>query len=307
MGSRVDGASNWSFVKLTNRLKRLNVGGYGDAAQHSGSRPPRRRRDDERQALGRRGRARVSEDGGRPSPFRTRDARSVPALAWRFHRRRAGRRVGSSSSSRAEPTSCDRRSSRRAAVSARGTASPTSSPPSSRSSANAGSAATFPCSRSTSRRSASPALSHTSRDALPVGERGPVCLLACAEGDDHTLGLSLAELCLREAGWATLWAGRCNAGRGSRGRRRAGRDRHGGPVCFRGFGRSSRCRRTAPADSRPRATLRASSSRSVVAAPGRKSPDALGISMRSNRFTSLLERRSSDVASANASRSSRAP
>ncbi|HVR21429.1 MAG TPA: helix-turn-helix domain-containing protein, partial [Polyangiaceae bacterium] len=45
-------------------------------------------------------------------------------------------------------------------------------------------------------------------DALPVGERGPVCLLACAEGDEHTLGLSLAELCLREAGWATLWAGR---------------------------------------------------------------------------------------------------
>ena len=51
------------------------------------------------------------------------------------------------------------------------------------------------------------ALAHVT-DALPVGEHGPVCLLACAEGDDHTLGLSLAELCLREAGWATLWAGR---------------------------------------------------------------------------------------------------
>jgi hypothetical protein len=51
------------------------------------------------------------------------------------------------------------------------------------------------------------ALAHVS-DALPVGEHGPVCLLACAEGDDHTLGLSLAELALREAGWATLWAGR---------------------------------------------------------------------------------------------------
>jgi MerR family transcriptional regulator, light-induced transcriptional regulator len=51
------------------------------------------------------------------------------------------------------------------------------------------------------------ALAHVA-DALPVGEKGPVCLLACAEGDDHTLGLSLAELCLREAGWATLWAGR---------------------------------------------------------------------------------------------------
>ena len=51
------------------------------------------------------------------------------------------------------------------------------------------------------------ALAHVT-DALPVGEHGPVCLLACAEGDDHTLGLSLAELALREAGWATLWAGR---------------------------------------------------------------------------------------------------
>jgi excisionase family DNA binding protein len=51
------------------------------------------------------------------------------------------------------------------------------------------------------------ALAHAS-DALPVSEYGPTCLLACAEGDDHTLGLSLAELCLREAGWATLWVGR---------------------------------------------------------------------------------------------------
>jgi excisionase family DNA binding protein len=51
------------------------------------------------------------------------------------------------------------------------------------------------------------ALAHVT-DSLPDGERGPTCLLACAEGDDHTLGLSLAELCLREAGWATLWAGR---------------------------------------------------------------------------------------------------
>jgi excisionase family DNA binding protein len=51
------------------------------------------------------------------------------------------------------------------------------------------------------------ALAHVT-DALPVGEHGPVCLLACAEGDDHTLGLSLAELALREAGWSTLWAGR---------------------------------------------------------------------------------------------------
>ena len=51
------------------------------------------------------------------------------------------------------------------------------------------------------------ALAHVT-DALPVGEGGPLCLLACAEGDDHTLGLSLAELALREAAWSTLWAGR---------------------------------------------------------------------------------------------------
>jgi hypothetical protein len=28
------------------------------------------------------------------------------------------------------------------------------------------------------------------------------------EEEDHTLGLSLVELCLREAGWSSLWAGR---------------------------------------------------------------------------------------------------
>jgi excisionase family DNA binding protein len=45
-------------------------------------------------------------------------------------------------------------------------------------------------------------------EALPTPTPSPTCLLACAEGDEHTLGLSLAELCLREAGWSTLWAGR---------------------------------------------------------------------------------------------------
>jgi excisionase family DNA binding protein len=45
-------------------------------------------------------------------------------------------------------------------------------------------------------------------ESLPADPGAPRCLLACAEGDDHTLGLLLIELCLREAGWATLWAGR---------------------------------------------------------------------------------------------------
>jgi excisionase family DNA binding protein len=44
--------------------------------------------------------------------------------------------------------------------------------------------------------------------ALPTHERGPRCVLACVEGDEHTLGLSLAELCLWELGWTTLWLGR---------------------------------------------------------------------------------------------------
>lgn len=45
-------------------------------------------------------------------------------------------------------------------------------------------------------------------DTLPVRLDGPKCLLACTGQDDHTLGLSLAELCLREAGWTPLWLGR---------------------------------------------------------------------------------------------------
>jgi excisionase family DNA binding protein len=45
-------------------------------------------------------------------------------------------------------------------------------------------------------------------DALPTRLAGPRCLLACAGEDEHTLGLSLAELCLREAGLTPLWLGR---------------------------------------------------------------------------------------------------
>lgn len=44
-------------------------------------------------------------------------------------------------------------------------------------------------------------------EGLPVSPDAPVCVLAAAEGDEHTLGLSLAELTLREAGFATLWVG----------------------------------------------------------------------------------------------------
>ena len=45
-------------------------------------------------------------------------------------------------------------------------------------------------------------------DALPVPLSGRRCLLAMAGTDEHTLGLSLADLVLREAGWSPLWLGR---------------------------------------------------------------------------------------------------
>lgn len=43
---------------------------------------------------------------------------------------------------------------------------------------------------------------------MPLAPGAPACLLATATGDEHTLGLSLVELCLRERGWAALWVGR---------------------------------------------------------------------------------------------------
>ena len=44
-------------------------------------------------------------------------------------------------------------------------------------------------------------------ESLPLLPDAPVCLLAVADGDAHTGGLSLSELTLREAGWRTVWAG----------------------------------------------------------------------------------------------------
>lgn len=43
---------------------------------------------------------------------------------------------------------------------------------------------------------------------MPLSPSAPRCLLATATGDEHTLGLSLVELCLRERGWAAVWVGR---------------------------------------------------------------------------------------------------
>ena len=45
-------------------------------------------------------------------------------------------------------------------------------------------------------------------DQLPSRPRAPRLLLTTAEGEEHTLGLSLAEMVIREHGWPVLWAGR---------------------------------------------------------------------------------------------------
>ena len=45
-------------------------------------------------------------------------------------------------------------------------------------------------------------------DQLPARPGAPRLLLTTAEGEEHTLGLSLAEMVIREHGWPVLWAGR---------------------------------------------------------------------------------------------------
>lgn len=45
-------------------------------------------------------------------------------------------------------------------------------------------------------------------ELMPVAPGSSRCVLATAVGDDHTLGLALAELCLREHGWQPLVFGR---------------------------------------------------------------------------------------------------
>lgn len=44
-------------------------------------------------------------------------------------------------------------------------------------------------------------------ESLPLLPNAPTCLLACVESEEHSLGLSLAELCFREMGWASVWLG----------------------------------------------------------------------------------------------------
>lgn len=44
--------------------------------------------------------------------------------------------------------------------------------------------------------------------ALPTSIEAPNCLLVMVEGDAHTLGLRLAELVAKEAGWRSRWVGR---------------------------------------------------------------------------------------------------
>lgn len=44
-------------------------------------------------------------------------------------------------------------------------------------------------------------------DNIPVAIEGPSCVLASPGQDEHSLGLSLADVCLREAGWCPQWLG----------------------------------------------------------------------------------------------------
>lgn len=43
---------------------------------------------------------------------------------------------------------------------------------------------------------------------MSVASNAPRAMLVVADDDEHTLGLALAELCLREAGWNTMWSGK---------------------------------------------------------------------------------------------------
>ncbi|MGB0591094.1 MAG: helix-turn-helix domain-containing protein [Myxococcota bacterium] len=45
-------------------------------------------------------------------------------------------------------------------------------------------------------------------EAIPTQTQGRHVLLLTAEGEEHTLGLVLVELCAREVGWTSQWCGR---------------------------------------------------------------------------------------------------
>ncbi|MBL8974736.1 MAG: helix-turn-helix domain-containing protein [Myxococcales bacterium] len=49
-------------------------------------------------------------------------------------------------------------------------------------------------------------------ESLPASSDAPTAVLATAAGEEHTLGLALAELVLREAGYVVDWAGRNTPG-----------------------------------------------------------------------------------------------
>lgn len=44
-------------------------------------------------------------------------------------------------------------------------------------------------------------------DMIRVPADAPTAFLLTAEGDEHTIGLAMTEVCLREKGWRPLWAG----------------------------------------------------------------------------------------------------
>jgi len=44
-------------------------------------------------------------------------------------------------------------------------------------------------------------------ESIPYSPNAPFCLLANAEGDLHTLGLSMLQVSMREMGWQCIWLG----------------------------------------------------------------------------------------------------
>jgi excisionase family DNA binding protein len=68
-------------------------------------------------------------------------------------------------------------------------------------------------------------------DGMSYDPTSPTAVLAVAERDEHTLGLSLAEVVLREAGWNVRWAGRQTPVRSTEAHRLAAQLRTLVPVC----------------------------------------------------------------------------
>lgn len=114
-------------------------------------------------------------------------------------------------------------------------------------------------------------------ESIPISKQAPQAFLAVANGDEHTLGLNLAELCLREAGGASCGAvAASRSTRSSRGCRTAGSGSSVSPLRSVRT-RASTCARSSSGSPR-RVRRRARTSCSAEAARGRSSPSTRGAS-----------------------------